>query len=201
MLALACAPTTTCRAGYAADSTGHCWPQDAVGFEDALDDLPPCDRAEGDGRLDLEGGCADGACAGDPIEVFDAVFGPDRACFAASWDANWTYCDWPAGVQGLFLDADRSGEPDAGVASDRLRVYAPYEGQTWRGVGIDAPTACFLDTLGTPETLVLTDVAGALVPEELWWPATQVRAYDWEAGSGGDHADGRPDNLYLYGPL
>ncbi len=196
----ACAtPWAPCRSGWAPAADGHCWPIEASSFEEALDDLPACEPAVANGRLDLDAGCVDGACAYDPIEPFEEAFGPGN-CYTAWWDAYRVYCTWTNGVDGLFPDADRDVRPDPGAPGDRVQVTAPYDGTTDDGLGIDGDTSCFVASLGDPERVILIDVAGVLTPTELWWPASGVTAYDQRAAEGGDVPDTEVDTLVLVGP-
>jgi hypothetical protein len=192
-------PWAPCRSGWSPAADGHCWPVEASSFEEALDDLPACEPLAANSRLDLEGGCVDGACAYAPIEPFEAAFGPG-ACVTASWSAYWVYCYWSNGVDGLFPDGDLNLVPDPGAAGDRVEVKPPYDGTTEGGLGLEGDTSCFVETLGDPERVVLVDVSGVLTPDELWWPEAGVRIYDETAEAGGSYPDTRPDRLVLYGP-
>ncbi len=190
-----------CRPGFARGPDGHCYPPppdypDPV-VTDALDNLPDCVPLKPTGEVDLVGGCAGPACAGDTFAAIDEALpgdGPD--CTEASWSDDWAYCVWGGVLEGLFeLDA---GEPIATGRTDWIHLLPAYAGATDEGLGTLTAPRCWTDALDLPERIVWVDVGGTLQLQEMVWERYGLYVYDWEAADGA-YADGTMDHVYLFG--
>ncbi len=206
LLLVACANTEDdepCRAGFEIASDQHCyppptpWPEPDI--HDALDTLPPCESDSPDGAIDVENGCASGACVHMPESEMSAALGMDPECTPASWSNTNVYCLWPSGIEGLFEDNDQNGWPDEDAPNDRIHLIPPYTGQTPDGSGVAVNVSCFIEDFGYPEIVVYYDVGGTLMVQDLIYDQYGLRAYDWGTDNETDSPDGRIDNVYLYG--
>lgn len=162
-----------------------------VTLADWLDTLPVCrPLGEGDGRLDLDRGCADGICAGDDVGTAAAVAG-EPAC--DDGDTILT-CDWGKGLSVYLYDL--SGD---GLSDDDLILFVSveiaYDGLTTDGLGISADMTCFLEAYGEPTGLSVQEDAGWTVTS-LDYP--QFSVGDSRVNKSGDYApDGLADSLFL----
>jgi len=192
-----------CREGFELAGDGHCyppptpWPEPDI--HDALATLAPCESDAPDGAIDLGNGCADGACVGMTADEITEVLGVEPDCQVASWSDTKQYCTWEPGIEGLFDDENRNGNPDGDSGSERMRITPPYAGQTPDGSGVAVNVSCYLDDLGVPDVMVYEDVGGTLMVRDLIYDRYGVKAYDWGTDNDTNQPDGRIDNLYLYG--
>jgi hypothetical protein len=161
--------------------------------------LPPCESTDPDGAIDLAPGCADGACVGMTVDEMASVLGSEPSCQVASWSDQKQLCLWDMGIEGLFEDEDEDGQPDAESVTERIHLLPPYAGQTPQGSGVAVQVSCFIEDLGKPEYIEFEDEGGTLMLTDLIYTRYGLNAYDWGSDSTTDGADGRIDNLYLYG--
>ncbi|MCB9674073.1 MAG: hypothetical protein H6737_03095 [Alphaproteobacteria bacterium] len=194
-----------CREGTALHDDGHCYPpllEFPPQIDDALDALPACEPlpVEGAPPIDIGRGCASGACANDTFAQMVTALGDDVDCVTTTFDAELVYCTWgELGIDGLFEDDDRDDEPDPGARTDRIHLFPPYTGATIDGVGIGANVACFLDSLGHPERLLLADVGGEMMVREMFYDGIGMVAQDLGADDDSGLPNGFVDHMYLYG--
>jgi hypothetical protein len=192
-----------CRPGFLRAADGHCYPPPpetpAPVVEDVLDNLPPCFLHKPIGDIDLEAGCADGACVEQTIEQWRAALGGDAdECTAIG--GPLTSCIWDERrIAGLFDDDDDDGVPDPGGRTDRVQLLPGHPGSTLDGLGTEQGPRCWLEALGTPDVLTYEKVAGTLLLEEMYFDDLRLYVYDWETEDGLNHGDGLVDNIFLFG--
>ncbi|MFT4627411.1 MAG: hypothetical protein ACI8PZ_006095 [Myxococcota bacterium] len=194
--------SSPCRTGWVLEHDGHCYPPEAPppDLADALAALPPCDPAPQGMPITVSTGCVgDGVCPGATFDTIAEELDEVPECSTASWSAEWVYCGWSAGIEGLFFDGDQDGAPDPDAGNDRVRLYWPHQGRTEDGVGIGASPSCLIESLGTPNRFVVVDVGGTLQFQELVYDRYGLTAYDVGADDGSGQPNGAIDNLYLYG--
>lgn len=205
MLVTACAPEAAdpCREGFDLAADGHCYqpppPFPEPDFTDALEHLPRCEPLPGIGTVDLELACADGACAQMTFPETEAALGEAGDCATTPWNAERLYCTWPRGLEGLWEDLDRDGVPDTDAPNERIHLYPPYDGATLEGLGVGVNPRCFVDQLGTPDTMLVVDVSGTLHVQDLIFDRYGVQVYDWGWDDDSNRPNGLLDNLYLFG--
>lgn len=192
-----------CRPGFFPGPEGHCWPPppdpEPPTAADVIEGLPGCVPHKPTGEIDLDGGCVEGACAGDTWLAVSAALGEGWSCADASWSSEWRYCHWDGRIQGLFPDEDQDDVPDPDGRTDWLRLYGGYRGATTDGVGVDQSVRCWTDRLGVPTAATWVDHAGVLGLEELYWDGYGVYLYDTSSPAGGGTPDGVVDDAYLFG--
>lgn len=186
-----------CRPGFYPAEDGRCYPPppdpEPVSATDAIDALPACVPRDEDGLVDLDAGCASGACAGAPAEEWSAALGDDVECAYASWSYDWAYCAWSVGIEGLF-PVGAYGEIDPAATSDWVHLLPGYDGATDDGLGVGISPRCWTDALGVPNGAYWVDVSGTLALQDLyWWTPYGVEIHDW------DGPDGVVDDVYLFG--
>lgn len=157
-----------------------------------IESLGDCVPADGDGRLELGPGCADGVCAGDAYEAFVAAFG-HPSCVRGLY--GYVVCDWDAGVSSFFEDFDYDMVIEDDARGHVLWVTAPFDGLTADGLGIGASIACFVDRLGTPGEVTI-DPAPVVSGDTVTWYDPYISVQD---GGMDFVADSRVDALYLGG--
>ncbi len=195
---LAC---VTCPEGQVRDPLGNCLEsyQPAGSPEEALERLPDCTSSSGDGALEIDGACADGACAGMTWSEANAALGETGSCDTVASDASELYCVWrDEAIAMFFSDGDYDGVPDPESRSTGLFVDEGYPGRTVDGLGPGESMRCFLDVLGQPpDEDIGWDVEGdAWYLVELYYGELGlfVNDYSWDGPS-----DGRADGLSLFG--
>lgn len=192
-----------CRQGFFPAPDGHCYPppEDPAppSATEVIDGIADCVPLKPTGEVEIDGGCVEGACAGDTWDEVKAELGDDVSCSQASWSDQWRYCTWDDRIQGLFPDEDRSGAPDGAGRTDWLRLTGDYRGATVDGLGLGQSPRCWTDQLGVPTTALWVDSGGALFLEELVWDSYGVYLYDAISVDGAGTPDGRVDDVYLFG--
>lgn len=143
---------------------------------DPLDSLPPCEPLEPDGRVDLREGCVDGGCAWMSAGELEPVWG--RASCARSSSTPTVLCAWASGVWAAFDDRDDNGLPDRDVPARLLFLDPPFDGATLDGLGVGASLSCFVDVLGPPDAVDLTDEGAGWVVRSMAWSVDGVAVYD-----------------------
>ncbi|MES2643684.1 MAG: hypothetical protein V4850_29630 [Myxococcota bacterium] len=192
-LLVACAPDAPCPDGATRRDDGLCYVE-AVARGPTADEvvaaLPACtlDAAEGNGRLDLDGHCVDGACAGDSYADMNAGVGEEGYCDGgalfvdgstepyahAEWSPGfWTY--FPA-IEGTVEPYDYAPDPDVPTGSP-IHTYDGYTGTTAEGLGVGSPLSCWVDTLGVPEILEFQWEDGEPALFGAWWQERGVSLY------------------------
>ncbi len=164
----------------------------------ALAAMPACEPGADDGRFDVEGACADGACIGSTwAEAKDALGRPGCA-----YVVDGAYCSWNDGLVMAFADADADGTPDDGARAFLLAVNPPWDGGTDDGLALDASLRCFVDALGTPDAVSFGATEDGWVVRTLAWDDRFLNVYDFQDADGAGGPDGLPDFLqftnYLY---
>ena len=200
---LACGSNVpVCGPGFVPNPDGNCYedtsndpvpPSWDDAIDDAYDDLPARDRGEGDGELDLERGCASGACLGMTRAEIEAVLGePDDVAVSNS---AWVILDWwSLGTEVWFYDPGNTdvAEPDA-IASG-VQVYPGYAGSTDDGLSPEQSLRCFVDVLGDPDSITFRDSSGWGISTMNWGDSLTV--WDYADGNELGH-DGRADYIYM----
>lgn len=127
---------------------------DELTLDDLQDHLPRCVPGVSDARLDVETGCADGACIGMTYDELVGVLGEEPGCYSYSFDIGGTVfgyvsCDRTSGIGASFADDDLDGEPDG--AADSLSVDLPCDGGSAVGLSLGIQMSCFVGALGDPD--------------------------------------------------
>lgn len=150
---IACRTESECLAGFTLKDDGMCYaiPEEDTAVEDTdvpetepptvedlLDTLPACEPVATDGRLDIDGGCADGACAGMTYAEMVGALGDDPTCEAfyyefGSYAGGSVSCTWDNGVDASFDDLDRDGVADPASIAYGMKVQDPFDGGTVEG--------------------------------------------------------------------
>jgi hypothetical protein len=181
----ACVPGAPCPDGATRREDGLCYAE-AVSRGPTADEvvaaLPPCtlDAAEANGRLDLDGRCVDGACAGDSYADMNAGVGEEGYCdggWLGSGASNelFAICSWTAGFWSAFPGIAEETEPydffpEPGVATGwPIYVDGVYSGTTPEGLGLYSPLACWIDALGEPDGLDFEWGDDEPVVSAAWW--------------------------------
>lgn len=126
-------------------------PPDALDLLEAAQACAPMVAGEG---LDFEGGCVEGVCVGDELDVAKAVFGETLSC--TPYVPGLVNCTWDGSVTVRLPDDDLDGQPDSGTdALSEIQIRPSYAGSDPDGLGMKAPATCFVDSLGPPQTLVV----------------------------------------------
>jgi len=134
---------------------------------DVLDGLRECVPLDGDGRIDLAGACANGACASMSYGEMNEALGEEGDCMG--WTPTQLKCTWSNGIYRLFTDADDDGIPDEEFESGVLWLDVPYDGSTAEGLGVDVALSCFLEVLGYPHHVEFYGWNGDYTPSQMQW--------------------------------
>jgi hypothetical protein len=178
--------------------------EDPATVSDVLGALPACELGSTDGTLDLNAGCADGACAGMTyLEIVDAL-GEEGECErfsfeSGSYSSSVADCSWNDGVSASFDDLDEDGIPDDGAITYDIGVASPFAGGTDDGLGVGASFSCFVAALGDPDDVTFDLVDKDWVVSSASWNLQGLRAYDYYGDRGSYDPDGYVDILYLEG--
>ncbi|MEZ4238085.1 MAG: hypothetical protein R3F59_18450 [Myxococcota bacterium] len=208
LIASSCAPAEdpACRPGFTRAGDGHCYPpppDPAVpSANEVLEGTGPCvPRKPGD-RIDVVGGCLDGACANRTFATIDAALGGGADCSTNSSGSTWI-CVWPQQIEGQFPvgDDDPDDGPVDGTYTGIIRARRAYDGAGPSGEGVGVSVRCWIDALGLPSEATFADVAGTLQPTELVWDryGTEIDD-DLQAVTNAALPDGVVDELTLTGP-
>jgi len=150
----ACAPDPHTPAG--APRVALAAPEVAT-VEGVIDALPACVPLATDGRVDVAAGCADDGCVGMTAVELEQAWG-SATCSRQSSAPTSLRCVWPSGVWARFDDHDDDGVPDDGSSARPLLLEPPYDGATADGLGVGASLSCFVDALGYPDAVRLSNV-------------------------------------------
>ena len=133
---LACSKPEPCEAGFHGNGSGNCYedadtdppvviPDDPIKL--AVDQLPDCKMEAGDGKLDIDAGCASGVCVGMTFpEMVDVLGEPD---YMGVDDPGYAYPGWESiSVGAWFHDTDGDGLPDADSTTYRVVGWPSYLG-------------------------------------------------------------------------
>jgi hypothetical protein len=198
LLLSACLPASdeACRPGFTRAGDGHCYPPPPdpapPSITDAIEGVT-CESLVPDGLVDLDGGCVDGACVGEPFADADEALGGGAGCAVASWSDEWVYCSWPVAVEALAPDLDRDGVPDADGRVEWLHLQPDCAYSTVDGLGVGIAPRCWFDVLGVPSSANFVDDGGVLALRDLYWTGYGVEVHDWTG------PDGVVDDVYLFG--
>lgn len=168
-------------------------------IDGVLGDLPTCEPASPDGRLDLVGGCAMGACVGMTYDEVVAAVGEDGACEPATDAPDAVLCTWDAVLEIAFDDLDRDMNPDKGDLAAAVTVHSGFEGGTAEGLGIGASSSCFLDQLGEPDLATWQLIYDRYVLVEATWIGWGLTLVDDDGPPGEIDPDGIVDLVVLEG--
>ncbi|MDP2306066.1 MAG: hypothetical protein Q8P18_08560 [Pseudomonadota bacterium] len=165
VLLAACTPGSPCPDGTTRRDDGLCYapgvPASGPTADEVVAALPACTLGEGNGRLDLEQRCLDGACAGDSYEDMNRAVGEEGLCDGSATRTpdrpHWfTPCEWSAGFSSYFPAIGEADGPYDYVPEPDVRTGWPlesdgaYTGTTTEGLGIASPLSCWIDALGEP---------------------------------------------------
>ena len=165
--------------------------EEALLAEAATVDCP----GEGDGRLDLEAGCIEGACAGDPLSSFDQAFGTEALCVElVEGFPEYLECGWGNGVSVTGFDFDLDGELDE--APFIVSVDEPYDGSTADGVGLGGEAWCAVQSLGMPDELEIGEWSRGWRLISASWNASGVYLRDRTGKN--NEPDGYIDSFTIY---
>jgi hypothetical protein len=156
---------------------------------DALHGCAPAVRGD---RLDLDERCVDGVCLGQTLAAADAAYGAAASCVGSDGDA---WCFWGDGVVGMLLDDDENGVPDPGAHLWLLQALGPWDGTDPSGLALGLGLGCFVDALGTPDSLAFVAVDGALVPHAATWSARDLTVNDAQTGDDAYVPDGEVESI------
>ncbi len=219
---LACnAEPAACSAGFDLHDDGLCYEipaedtdpvdtdapeEEPATVEDVLDALPACEGGYDDGRMDIEAGCADGACVGMTYAEINEALAEEGYCFAyhIDYDGNeygYAFCDWSNGISTDFADDDFDGLPDEGNRAYSISVNLPFDGGTSDGLSLDAGMRCFVDALGKPTSASFTTGGedGGWLLRSLSYGDLGLYVNDSYDKNGDYIPNGRVDSLTLYG--
>jgi len=168
----------------------------AVPEFDPFADAPACAADLGDGRIDLDTQCADGACAGDSQADWVAALGSDANC-KASYAGDSYRCSWENGLTGYFDDDDGDGLPDDAAEAVVVFVDLPYSGTSADGLGLGVSVECFGEALGVPDTLAMERIAGGWFVTEAHYDASHLDIEDSTSPDEIGDPDGLVDALRL----
>ena len=182
---IACDPGSVECGEYTEEVDGACEQVSppAPTLADAYIELGDCPGlAPGDGRIDLELGCADEVCSGRDFHETEAAMGGDAVC---TGNSSVLRCTFANGAMVTVEDEDLDGEPDPGPIG-WVRLGPAFDGTTTSGLGVGVEMRCFVDQLGTP-------VSGSVIPSGDTWFVD--RATWSEPAAWALDRDGRPDRL------
>lgn len=194
LLAAACSLGPPCPDGTARQDDGLCYAEaepDGPTADEVIAALPACTLGEGNGRLDLDGHCLDGACAGDSYADVNRAIGEVGYCYGVTWAApdarRFSLCEWSVGIATHFPavedpDAMLGFVPDPEAATGwPLVAIAEYTGTAADGLAPASGLACWIDALGEP-SLTFAWEDEELVATWAWWPDADVRLASYTRG-------------------
>jgi hypothetical protein len=176
-------------------------PEDDLDVGDLIVEAQPCSPLPTGDRLDLLGGCADGACAQSGFSEVAKTLGRPQSCGPGSYD-DLIDCRWSSGVGATVIDSNGDGEPNDDDYVYYLRLAVPWGGSDATGLGLGISPGCFVEVLGSPTTVTLQSTEGADDPwvSYAYWSSVRVVIQDSAGGKDPYTPDGRVDVMYLYGP-
>lgn len=166
-------------------------PEDSA-LADPLDALADCSPESPGDRLDVDAACFDGVCLGQTLEAADDAFGRPSTCLPFGSAA---LCFWGDGILGSLTDSDGDGTPDSGARIYVLSALDPWDGADPAGLALGLGLGCFVDTLGTPSTLLFSEVEGALVPSAATWTSLHLTVTDQQDRDYAFVPDGRVESI------
>ena len=199
LLLVACYPgPSACDSGFEMHDDGLCYEVASTPtVQDLLDAMTPCDTTSGNGRVDLDTACADGACAGMTYSELNTALDETGTCSENTFTPNTAFCGWTDGISTSFDDTDGNGTPDADSASTYLSLSAPYDGTTTDGLGVGVQLSCFVDSLGPPEVIdYLQQSNQDYAPDLMLW--SNVAVTDFLSTDLLPSSDGLADSVQLF---
>ena len=172
--ALLCGASTTELDGTC---VGEPPPDDPATVEAALDALPDCEPALGDGRLDLGRGCADEVCVRTSVSEISRAMDEVPECEPDS-GTSLLRCRWSNGVAGLFPDIYGNGQVYPGAEAYWLEIGPAFDGTTEQGIGVGQGFRCFTEALGRPDRATLGGGPAELTLHEMSWHRAKLTAGD-----------------------
>lgn len=135
--------------------------------DDVISSWEPCELAPGNGQLDVEAGCAAGACSGDTYVEMVAALGAEADC-QESFFGDLS-CLWSVGIYAYFPDMDGDGVPDAGETAFGVHTELPFDGTTESGLGLGIPLECWVTNLSPPDELQINYLGNSWAVHEASW--------------------------------
>ncbi len=146
--------------------------------------------------LDLEAGCARGACVGMTMAEVKSVLGEPTNCDDFSGSVS---CQWAVGVSLDFVDTNHDKLPDLGAESEFLTVSRPFDGATASGLGLGVSMRCFAETYGEPVSL---NLSSSFTSASFGGDQSSFGRISVDDFSGtGEAPDGRADSITVFQAL
>ncbi|MFZ5477549.1 MAG: hypothetical protein ACOZNI_12305 [Myxococcota bacterium] len=163
---------------------------------EVFDTLEACSPGSDDGRLDVEGGCADDVCLGDTWPDVRSVKGR-TTCYTLLAVAH---CYWDDGQLVAFPDEDEDGTPDEDAGAVIVALNQPWDGGSDEGLALDANAGCFVDVLGLPDGISMTATSEGWALRALEWSEHRFSFYDFSDDDGVSGPDGYAEFLQFTDP-
>ncbi len=206
-----CAPAA-CPEGFTSDGQGLCLQDADPGGADSdtggdtasdtdtdtasdTDTDSDCSLLSADDRLDIWGGCVDGACNEMPYAQIVLVLGEPVLCDPL---VGYSFCDWQGGqVSSFFDDPDADGVVDDSATAHGVYVRDGWSGASPEGLGLDVAFACYIEEFGETDEIEYINVDGEPVATQRYWPDLGLFVDDGNTYS--EDPDGLVDGLSLFG--
>ena len=188
-----------CAEGFHLDDDGMCYPDETDGntVEAAMAEWPDCILEKGDGRIDLDFGCADDVCVGRNYGEIAELMGEGDCYFYQGY--GYGYCTW-GGAGGYFLDADDDLLPDEFYYLSYVMIVPGYTGHTELGAGPNLSMSCWTETEGDPDAVEFSvGYTGEYQIGQITYYSPGTVIYDAVGADYSYESDGRSDYIYLYG--
>jgi hypothetical protein len=164
--------------------------------------FPACVLGSTDGRLDLEGACADDICIGQTFEDAASLFG--EAPYCLSLLPGSTTCFFGTSLLVGYTDADGDGQPDAGKRAYVVQVTTGWPGGTEDGLSVGMSPACWVEALGVADQVSLVAEDDGYYALSLAWDAYYLTVYDQQDDAYAFFPDGVVETVSfhngVYGP-
>lgn len=185
LLLLACAADVpACGDGQHVTASMECADDPTV---PGSEDFPACEALPAGTRIDVNAGCADGACHDTTFDAMNEALGEVGVCSSA---ANLAFCDWSMGIGTFFADDDGDDAPDEGALGSGIFLDPPFDGTTEDGLGLGVSMRCWVERYGYTDEVEYQD-DGAWITE-LYWTPEGLFVHD-------EDGDGYVDEVSLFG--
>lgn len=180
-----------------------CVGEQPLDLADELEDLEACTpRIAGD-ELDVERGCVQGACVGDPVSAALERIGAPGVC-GTQPDSDIMRCRFSAipdlAFQARAVPGAIPPKPDPSAPILLFEISGNYDGASPSGLGIGIPIACFLDELGEPSAVITGPVDDEWAVGAATWDDLGVSVFDTSGSDSVVSADGRVDLVRMFVP-
>ena len=137
--------------------------------EDYLAEMGDCILQEPGDELDLQAGCALGACVGDTLAEISAALAAEPVCDV--YGTGEAYCGFRGlGIRTLSAAFPDEAEPDPDAVVISLWVSGEFVGADSEGLGLGTGMRCFVDQQGMPDKATLGPGAdGWGIAEATWY--------------------------------